>query len=73
MCATNPSMGVLQGQKGLQDITIAGKYSFLERTSSKLGMLRAIAVLSGGFPLSAYTPDFLPSRSAPRASISMDV
>ena len=57
---TRPSMGVLQGQRGLQDVTLAGKYSFIERSSARRGALRAIAVLSGGFPLSDYTPDFLP-------------
>jgi len=57
---TRPSQGVLQGQQGLQDITLAGKYSFLERSSSKYGALKAIVVLSGGFPLSDYTPDFAP-------------
>jgi len=57
---TRPSQGVLQGQRGLQDITLAGKYSFLERASPKLGVLKAIVVLSGGFPLSDYTPDFAP-------------
>jgi hypothetical protein len=57
---TRPSMGVLQGQRGLQDITLAGKYSFLEKSSKKYGALKAIVVMSGGFPLSDYTPDFAP-------------
>jgi hypothetical protein len=57
---TRPSMGVLQGQRGLQDITLAGKYSFLERSAAALGSVKVIAVLSGGFPLSDYTPDFAP-------------
>jgi hypothetical protein len=57
---TQPSQGVLQGQSGLQDITLAGKYSVLDRSSAKYGALKAIAVLSGGFPLSDYTPDFAP-------------
>ena len=57
---TRPSQGVLQGQKGFQDITLAGKYSFLERSSTKYGALKAIVVMSGGFPLSDYTPDFAP-------------
>jgi hypothetical protein len=57
---TEPSQGVLQGQSGLQDITLAGKYSFLDRSSQKYGALKAIAVLSGGFPLSDYTPAFAP-------------
>jgi len=56
---TQPSMGVLQGQSGLQDITIGGKYSFLERSSPTRG-LRAIAAVYGGFPLTDYTPDFAP-------------
>jgi hypothetical protein len=57
---TRPSQGVLQGQRGLQDITLAAKYSFLEKSSSKYGALKAIVVGSGGFPLSDYTPDFAP-------------
>ena len=56
---TNASQGVLQGQRGMQDITLGGKFSFLER-SNKVGMLRAIVALSGAFPLSSYTPDFAP-------------
>jgi len=57
---TRPSQGVLMGQRGMQDITIGGKYAFLERSSAKLGALRAIFALSGSFPLSDYTPDFAP-------------
>lgn len=57
---TRPSQGVLQGQRGFQDITLSGKYAFLERTSTKYGSLRAIVVLSGGIPLTDYTPDFQP-------------
>jgi hypothetical protein len=57
---TNPSQGVLEGQEGFQDLTIGGKYAFLERGSAKRGMLRAIAALSGSLPLSDYNPDFAP-------------
>jgi hypothetical protein len=57
---THASQGVLHGMNGFQDITLAGKYSFLERPSTKYGALRAIAVVSGGIPLSDYTPDFQP-------------
>jgi hypothetical protein len=57
---TNPSQGVLQGQHGLQDLTIGGKYSFLERSSARRGALRAIVALSGSVPLSEYNPDFAP-------------
>jgi hypothetical protein len=58
--ATNPSQGVLQRQRGMQDITIGGKYAFLERSSAAHGALRAIVGLSGSFPISSYTPDFAP-------------
>jgi outer membrane putative beta-barrel porin/alpha-amylase len=57
---TNPSMGVLAGQRGMQDLVLAGKYSFLERTPGRKGMLRAIFVLEGALPLTKYTPDFAP-------------
>lgn len=57
---TQASLGVLQGQKGLQDIILGGKYSFLERSSARRGALRAIVAMDGAFPLSNYTPDFAP-------------
>jgi hypothetical protein len=57
---TNASQGVLQGQHGLQDITIGGKWAFIERSSPRLGQLRAILALSGSIPASDYTPDFAP-------------
>ncbi len=57
---TDASQGVLQGQRGLQDITLGGKWAFIERSSPRLGQLRAILALSGSFPASDYTPDFAP-------------
>lgn len=57
---TNPSMGVLQGQQGVQDLTLAGKFSFFERSSASRGALRAIAVVSGSLPLTEYVADFAP-------------
>lgn len=57
---TRASRGVLQGQSGFQDITLAGKYSLFNRPATKYGLLRGIGVLSGGLPLTNYTPDFLP-------------
>jgi hypothetical protein len=57
---TRPSMGVLQGQSGLQDLMLGAKYSFLERASPRRGTLRALGALSTALPLSDYTPDFAP-------------
>jgi len=74
---TRPSQGVLMGQRGMQDVTIGGKYSFLERSSPKRGALRAIVGLTGSFPLSSYTPDFAPlsignqsQRISPRLTLN---
>ena len=57
---TRASQGVLHGMQGVQDITLAGKYSLLERPSTTIGSLRAIGVVSAGIPLTNYTPDFQP-------------
>ena len=57
---THASQGVLHGMKGFQDITVAAKYNVLETRPAKYGSLRAIAVVSGGAPLTDYTPDFQP-------------
>ena len=58
--STNPSQGILRGMSGLQDLTLAAKYAFMERPFTKLGSLRAIAVVSGAFPVTEYEHDFLP-------------
>jgi hypothetical protein len=57
---TNASQGVLHGMKGFQDLTLAAKYSFVERPFTKIGWLRGVAVGSGAIPLTDYQPDFLP-------------
>lgn len=57
---TSASQGVLQGQSGFQDLTLAAKYRLLETPFTEVGSLRAIGVLSGSIPLSSYTPDFQP-------------
>ena len=57
---THASQGVLHDQKGFQDITLAAKYKVIERPFTKAGTLRAFAVVSGGFPLTNYQPDFQP-------------
>jgi hypothetical protein len=56
---TGASQGVLHGIQGFQDITLAGKYSFLE-TPTHLGALRAIAGVSAGIPLTGYKPELPP-------------
>ena len=57
---TRASQGVLHGQSGIQDISLSVKCNFLERHIGDRANLRAIAVVTGGLPLSNYTPDFLP-------------
>jgi hypothetical protein len=57
---TRPSQGVLQGQQGVQDLMLGGKYSVIERSPAGRGLLRAIVALSGTVPLTDYTPDFAP-------------
>ncbi len=57
---TRASQGVLRGQKGLQDLTIAAKYNVLEKQRTPIGALRVIGVLSAGLPMTDYTADFYP-------------
>jgi hypothetical protein len=57
---TDASQGVLHGMSGLQDLTLAAKFSLLDTAFTGSGSLRAIVVASAGTPVSDYTPDFLP-------------
>lgn len=57
---TEASQGVLHGMNGMQDLSIAAKYSLLEREQSPVGALRLIGVFAAAFPLGDYTPDFMP-------------
>jgi len=57
---TEASQGVLRGQSGWQDLTVALKLNMLETPFTRHGALRAIAVASAGAPVGDYTPDFLP-------------
>lgn len=57
---TRASQGVLHGMQGYQDMTLAAKYSFIDRPITRFGTLKAIAVASGAFPLTNYEPDFQP-------------
>jgi hypothetical protein len=57
---TRASQGVLHEMHGVQDLTLAGKYSFWEVPNSPMGSIKAIGVLAGSVPLGDYTPDFQP-------------
>jgi len=58
--STDASQGVLKGQNGWQDITLAAKYRIITRPVTKLGALSVIGMAFGGFPLTDYVPDFQP-------------
>ena len=65
---TEASQGVLHGSQGFQDLTVAAKWNFLERPSTKVGALRTFAVLSAGIPLSDYNIELLPLSIGTRSS-----
>ena len=48
---TEASQGVLHGSQGFQDLTVAAKWNFLERPSTKAGALRTFAVRVGWHPV----------------------
>ena len=57
---TNASQGVLHGQSGFQDLTLAAKFNALRLPVKNYGYFRAIGVLSGSLPMTNYTPDLMP-------------
>jgi hypothetical protein len=57
---TKTSQGELHSMQGVQDLTLAAKYSLLEFPTTRIGAVRAMAVASGAIPLTDYTPDFAP-------------
>jgi hypothetical protein len=57
---TRASQGVLEGMEGFQDVTFGAKFTLVEKRSTPIGSLRAMAVGAGGVPLTNYTPDFYP-------------
>jgi hypothetical protein len=57
---TSASKGVLHSMQGFQDFSLTAKYRLLERSSTAVGRLRAIAVASGALPMTDHTPDFYP-------------
>ena len=57
---TNASQGVLHDIDGLQDLTLAAKFTAYEHKSDRAGVLRAMAVMSAGIPLTNYSVELLP-------------
>ena len=55
--ATSSSQGVLHGQRGWQDFSLAAKVKLFSLPVRHWGALRGIAVVSAGTPMSAYTAD----------------
>jgi hypothetical protein len=56
---THASAGTLDGQKGLQDLSLNVKWKALKYTSGK-GTLALFASVTGSIPASNYQADFLP-------------
>lgn len=56
---TRASQGVLHGINGFQDLSLAAKWSALDRRASS-GQFRAIGVLSAGLPMTDYNVELLP-------------
>ena len=57
---TNASQGVLHGQHGVQDLTLAAKYRLLQFSGARSGSLKVFGVVSGSIPIGSYDPDFQP-------------
>lgn len=54
---THASAGTLEGQRGIQDVTVAAKFRVFG--SDRPGF-RGFVVAAAAFPASNYTPDFMP-------------
>lgn len=57
---TQANQGVLHGQSGFQDLTLAVKYELIRRPLKDFGTIRFIPVISGSMPVTGYEPDFQP-------------
>ena len=64
---TDASQGVLHGDQGFQDLTVAAKWNFFNRPSTKAA-LRTFAVVAAGFPLTDYNLELLPLSIGTRSS-----
>jgi len=74
---TIASQGVLHGQEGFQDLTLAVKYQLIQHPLKKLGIVSFFPLVSGSIPLTNYEPDFQPlsiglhaKTIAPRATLN---
>lgn len=57
---TEASQGVLEGQKGFQDLSLAVKYELIRRPIKSFGTIWFFPVVSGSIPMTGYEPDFQP-------------
>jgi Putative MetA-pathway of phenol degradation len=57
---TRASQGVLHGFEGFQDLTLAAKWSVLEKPMTSYGTLRTIFVVAAGIPMTDYNLELLP-------------
>ena len=64
---TDASQGVLHGSQGFQDLTVAAKWNFFTRPSTKAA-LRTFAVVAAGIPLTDYNIELLPLSIGTRSS-----
>lgn len=74
---TNASQGVLHGQEGFQDLSLAVKYELIRLPLRRFGTVRFFPVVSGSIPMTSYEPDFQPisiglhsKTIAPRATLN---
>ena len=73
---THASQGVLHEMSGMQDLTAAAKYRLLSRSIGGRGVLNTFVAGAAAFPMSHYSPDFMPlsigsggSRASARLTI----
>jgi hypothetical protein len=57
---TRTSQGVLDGQRGLQDVSFGLKVDAFSTPFTTAGTLHLIGMVSATIPVTDYTPDFLP-------------
>lgn len=57
---TNASQGVLHGQSGFQDLTLAAKYNFFNAPLGANWVVHGIGVVTGSLPMTNYAVDLLP-------------